>query len=117
VPVEIVVIQEARLLGAPSAGGEPDREPRRGCGIDRRPPSASTRKTDAIDGETLLRTLWAWKRGEPRVCAMVAPPSPEQEDQRRLSRERAILMRELFVELRFGGCLRRLPGDFHTIPH
>lgn len=24
-------------------------------------------KTDAIDGETLLRTLLAWKRGEPRV--------------------------------------------------
>jgi len=26
-------------------------------------------KTDAIDGETLLRTLMAWQRGEPRVCA------------------------------------------------
>jgi len=51
-------------------------------------------KTDAIDGETLLRTLLAWKRGEPRVCAIVAPPSPEQEDQRRISRERAILLRE-----------------------
>ena len=51
-------------------------------------------KTDAIDGETLLRTLRAWKRGEPRVCAMVAPPSPDQEDQRRISRERAILLRE-----------------------
>lgn len=24
-------------------------------------------KTDALDGETLLRTLLAWKRGEPRV--------------------------------------------------
>jgi transposase len=51
-------------------------------------------KTDAIDGETLLRTLLAWKRGEPRVCAMVVPPTPEQEDRRRISRERAILMRE-----------------------
>ena len=28
-------------------------------------------KTDAIDGELLLRTLMAFKRGEPRVCAMV----------------------------------------------
>jgi hypothetical protein len=45
-------------------------------------------KTDAIDGETLLRTFLAWKRGEPRVCEMVAPPTPEQEDHRRLSRER-----------------------------
>lgn len=26
-------------------------------------------KTDAIDGETLLRTLLAWKRSEPRVCS------------------------------------------------
>jgi len=51
-------------------------------------------KTDAIDGETLLRTLLAWKRGEPRVCAMVVPPTPEQEDRRRISRERAILIQE-----------------------
>jgi transposase len=28
-------------------------------------------KTDKIDGETLVRTLLASKRGEPRVCAMV----------------------------------------------
>ncbi len=51
-------------------------------------------KTDAIDGETLLRTLLAWERGEPRVCAMVVPPTPEQEDRRRLSRERATLLQE-----------------------
>jgi transposase len=51
-------------------------------------------KTDRIDGETLLRTLLAWKRGEPRVCSMVIPPSPEQEDKRRLSRERDILIAE-----------------------
>src|SRR6266568_9339027 len=51
-------------------------------------------KTDAIDGETLLRTLLAWQRGEPRVCSMVVPPSPEQEDRRRISRERAVLVQE-----------------------
>jgi len=51
-------------------------------------------KTDGIDGESLLRTLLAWKRGEPRVCEMVVPSTPEQEDSRRLSRERAILLRE-----------------------
>lgn len=39
-------------------------------------------KTDSIDGEALLRTLLAYKRGEPRVCAMVMPPSPEEEDRR-----------------------------------
>jgi transposase len=51
-------------------------------------------KTDAIDGETLLRTLLAWTRGEPRVCAMVVPPTPEEEDRRRRCRERAILLQE-----------------------
>src|SRR5947209_15246792 len=51
-------------------------------------------KTDAIDGETLLRTLMAWQRGEPRVCAMTVPPTPSEEDRRRVSRERATLLRE-----------------------
>ena len=35
-------------------------------------------KTDSIDGETLLRTLMAWARGERRVCSMVRAPSPEE---------------------------------------
>src|SRR4051794_40494390 len=51
-------------------------------------------KTDRIDGEGLLRTLLAYKRGEPRVCAMVRPPSPEEEDRRRLCRERKTLVAE-----------------------
>lgn len=51
-------------------------------------------KTDAIDGELLLRTLMAFKRGEPRVCAMVVVPTPEEEDRRRLSRERKTLVKE-----------------------
>lgn len=51
-------------------------------------------KTDKIDGAALLRTLIAHARGEQRVCAMVVPPSPEAEDQRRLSRERARLIKE-----------------------
>src|SRR6476469_6922996 len=51
-------------------------------------------KTDRIDGETLVRTLLAHKRGEPRVCAMVQPPTPEDEDRRRLCRERKVLTAE-----------------------
>ncbi len=51
-------------------------------------------KTDRIDGETLVRTLLAYKRGEPRVCSMVKPPSPEEEDRRRLCRERKTLLAE-----------------------
>src|SRR3954447_11283568 len=51
-------------------------------------------KTDRIDGEALLRTLLAYKRGEPRVCAMVQAPTSEEEDRRRLCRERKILVAE-----------------------
>jgi transposase len=48
-------------------------------------------KTDRIDGEGLLRALLAYKRAEPRVCAMVRAPTPEDEDSRRLCRERKTL--------------------------
>jgi transposase len=51
-------------------------------------------KTDKIDGEALVRTLLAYKRGEPRVCAMVRVPTPEDEDNRRLCRERKALTTE-----------------------
>lgn len=51
-------------------------------------------KTDKIDGEALVRALLAFKRGEPRVCAMVKAPTPEEEDRRRLGRERKVLIAE-----------------------
>jgi transposase len=51
-------------------------------------------KTDRIDGEALVRTLLAYKRGEPRVCAMVRVPTPEEEDRRRLCRELKTLVSE-----------------------
>jgi len=51
-------------------------------------------KTDKIDGEALVRALLAYKRGEPRVCAMVKAPTPEDEDRRRLCRERKTLTNE-----------------------
>jgi transposase len=96
-PVEIVVIQEAgldgfwvhRLLNA--NGIDSHVVDPASIAVPRRRRRA---KTDSIDGETLLRTLLAWQRGEPRVCAMVVPPTPEQEDRRRTSRERAVLMQE-----------------------
>src|SRR3954470_2091320 len=51
-------------------------------------------KTDKIDGEALVRALLAYKRGEPRVCAMVQAPTPHAEDRRRISRARETLTAE-----------------------
>jgi transposase len=51
-------------------------------------------KTDRIDGETLICALMAWKRGEPRACSMVKLLTPDEEDIRRLGRERKTLIAE-----------------------
>lgn len=51
-------------------------------------------KTDRLDGETLVRALLAFKRGEPRVCSMLRVPTPAEEDRRRIVRERKVLMQE-----------------------
>jgi transposase len=51
-------------------------------------------KSDRIDGETLVRTLMAFKRGEPRVCSMARAPTPQEEDRRRVCRERRTLVGE-----------------------
>ena len=51
-------------------------------------------KTDKIGGEALVRALLAYKRGEPRVCAMVQVPTPQEEDRRRICRERKTLTAE-----------------------
>ena len=59
--------------------------------VDRR---ARRAKTDRLDAQALLRALMAWSRGEPKVCSMVRPPSPDEEDARRPSRERATLLQE-----------------------
>ena len=96
-PAKVVVIQEAGLDGfwvhrlLEANGIESHVVDPASIAVPRRRRRA---KTDAIDGETLLRTLLAWTRGEPRVCAMVVPPTPEEEDRRRVCRERAILLQE-----------------------
>ena len=97
VPVKAIVIQEAgleefwihRLLIA--NGIESHVVDAASIAVPRRHRRA---KTDSIDGETLLRTLMAWARGERRVCSMVQAPSPEEEDRRRLTRERGALLEE-----------------------
>ncbi len=97
VPVKVVVIQEAGLDGfwihrlLDANGIESHVVDAASIAVDRRHRRA---KTDSIDGETLLRTLMAWARGERRVCSMVRAPSPEEEDRRRLTRERGTLLKE-----------------------
>ena len=96
-PVKAVVIQEAGLDGfwihrlLLANGIESHIVDAASIAVDRRHRRV---KTDAIDGETLLRTLMAWARGERRVCSMVHSPSPEDEDRRRLTRERGTLLKE-----------------------
>jgi len=67
-------------------------------------------KTDRIDGETMLRTLMAFLRGEPRVVRIVRVPSAEQEDARRASRERDRLVREQTAHTNRIKALLRLLG-------
>jgi transposase len=59
--------------------------------VDRR---ARRAKTDRLDAAGLLRTLMALERGEAQVCRVVRVPTPEHEDARRRSRERARLVVE-----------------------
>jgi transposase len=97
VQVKAIVIQEAGLDGfwihrlLLANGIESHVVDAASIAVDRRHRRA---KTDAIDGETLLRTLMAWARGERRVCSMVRAPSREDEDRRRLTRERGTLLKE-----------------------
>jgi len=97
VQVKAIVIQEAGLDGfwihrlLLANGIESHGVDAASIAVDRRHRRA---KTDAIDGETLLRTLMAWARGERRVCSMVRAPTREDEDRRRLTRERGTLLKE-----------------------
>jgi transposase len=95
--VPIIVIQEAGLDGfwihrvLQSEGIESHIVDAASIATSRRRRRA---KTDRIDGEALVRALLAYKRGEPRVCAMVRVPTPDEEDRRRVSRERKTLTAE-----------------------
>jgi transposase len=51
-------------------------------------------KTDRIDLDQLLRTLLAFLRSEPRVCSVLHVPTVEDEDRKRLNRERDTLIKE-----------------------
>src|SRR3954462_4593538 len=75
-------------------------------------------KTDKIDGEALVRARLAYKRGEPRVCAMVKAPTPQEEDRRRIGRERETLTAERVQHV---NCIKGLLfaqgiGDYEPLP-
>jgi transposase len=117
----IVVIQEAGLDGfwihrvLESEGIESHVVDPASIAVSRRHRRA---KTDRIDGEALVRTLLAYKRGEPRVCAMVRVPTPDEEDQRRLCRELKTLVGERVRHVnRLRGCSSRkaLPTTIHGV--
>ncbi len=74
-------------------------------------------KTDRLDTEMLIRVFLGWLRGEPRHCKMVAIPTLEEEDARRPSREREILVGEDSCSpsgAHYTGCLSSLtpPSEF-----
>ena len=50
-------------------------------------------KTDRLDCQLLLRAYLGWLRGEEHYCRMVAVPTDEQQDARRMSRERRKLVK------------------------
>ena len=96
-PVQVVSIYEAGLDGfwvhrmLETNGIESHVVDAASIAVDRRSRRA---KTDRIDVEKLLPTLMGWARGERRICSMVRPPSPADEDERRLTRERGTLVTE-----------------------
>ncbi|AIT82941.1 IS110 family transposase [Novosphingobium pentaromativorans] len=51
-------------------------------------------KTDRIDAEAMIGILKAYLAGDHSVCRIVTVPTPEEEDARRLMRERGDLIRE-----------------------
>ena len=51
-------------------------------------------KTDRIDAERMVRALIRHLRGEPEACSVVCVPNVEQEDAKRLHRERRRLIAE-----------------------
>jgi transposase len=55
---------------------------------------AKRAKTDRIDAKAMIRALMAFNRGEDQVLSAVHIPTIEQDDQRRLMRERQRLVKE-----------------------
>jgi transposase len=55
---------------------------------------AKRAKTDRLDAEGLLRVLAAYLAGDSQICSMVHIPTPDEEDGKRVHREREYLVQE-----------------------
>lgn len=51
-------------------------------------------KTDRLDAEGMLRVLAAYLQGDRQICSMVRVPTPDEEDAKRIHRERQHLVQE-----------------------
>jgi transposase len=56
--------------------------------------SIAAPSTSNIDAKRLLRAIVGFVQGDPQSCRVVRAPTPEEEDARRLHRERQRLVRE-----------------------
>jgi transposase len=73
-------------------------------------------KTDQIDADRMVRALIRHLRGEPEACSVVHVPSVEQEDARRLHRERRRLIAERVQHVNRIKGLCATQGIYHYAP-
>lgn len=77
---------------------------------------AKQRKTDRVDGRKMVRALLAPDRGDASVLSRVRVPSVEEEDRKRLLRERRRLVKERTSLTNAIKGLLKLHGVFHLEP-
>ena len=77
---------------------------------------AKQRKTDRIDAKKMLRALLAHDRGDATVLSRVRIPSVEEEDRKRLIRERRRLVKERTSLTNSIKALLKLHGVFDLAP-
>ena len=77
---------------------------------------AKQRKTDRIDAKKMVRALLTYDRGDAAVLSRVRVPSVEEEDRKRLLRERQRLVKERTALTNAIKGLLKLHGIFHLEP-
>ena len=77
---------------------------------------AKQRKTDRIDARKMVRALLAYDRGDAAVLSRVRVPSVEEEDRKRLLRERQRLVKERTALTNTIKALLKLHGVFNLEP-